>query len=97
MNEEKIIERLKAAQMAVDRERRLDFLALCDPARFEAAKSEYVRAWDAAGVVWDAAEAAEEEGDLAEAKRLWDLIASFDGEASERANKILVKQQTKKD
>ena len=50
---------------------------------------EYRRAWDAAGVIWDAAEAAEEVADLDEAARLWGLLAPFDDEAANRGVIVL--------
>jgi len=78
---DKIIARLGAAKEAYEAvhlaARRAGEPEQGNPA-YDDVGDEYRRAWDAAGVIWDAAEAAEEVADVDEAARLWGLLAPFD-------------------
>lgn len=91
MSYDKIIERLSAAKEAYDAvhlaARRAGEPEQGNPAYNEVGE-EYCRAWDAAGVIWDAAEAAEEVSDTDEAARLWGLLAPFDDEATSRLDAL---------
>ena len=88
----KIIERLERAYAAYEAvhlaARRAGEPQQGNPAYFDVG-DEYRRAWDAAGVIWDAAEAAEEVADADEAARLWGLLAPFDDEAATRLGELL--------
>ena len=50
---------------------------------------EYRRAWDAAGVIWDAACREEATGKRAKARELWSLLVPFDDEAASRLEALL--------
>ena len=50
---------------------------------------EYRRAWDAAGVIWDAACREEATGNRTKAQNLWSLLAPFDDEAVSRLEALL--------
>ena len=92
MSYKKIINRLGAAKEAYEAvhlaARRAGEPQQGNPA-YDDVGDEYRRAWDAAGVIWDAAEAAEEVADLDEAARLWGLLAPFDDEAANRGVIVL--------
>ncbi len=81
MSYDKIIDRLTAAKAKCAR-LEADCVALED------AIQEYTRAWDMAGAIWNAAEAAEEVADMDEAARLWSLLVPFDDEAETRLREI---------
>ena len=87
MSHQNIIERLERAYAAYEAvhlaARRAGEPQQGNPAYFDVG-DEYRRAWDAAGVIWDAAEAAEEVSDMEEAGQLWGLLAPFDDEAANR-------------
>ena len=92
MNIPKIIERLEAAKeayQAVDRAaRRAGEPEQGNPA-YNGVGQDYCRAWDAAGVIWNSAEVAEEVADMEEARELWGLLAPFDDEAASRLEALL--------
>jgi hypothetical protein len=90
MSYQKIIERLEAAKEAyhaVDRAaRRAGEPEQGNPA-YNDVRAEYVRAWDAAGVIWD--DACLATGNIAKARELWSLLAPFDDEAATRLRELL--------
>jgi hypothetical protein len=81
---EKIIARLEAAKDAYDAvhlaARRAGEPEQGNPAYNEVGE-EYCRAWDAAGVIWQAACREEATGNRTKAQRLWSLLAPYDDEA----------------
>jgi len=78
----KIIERLEASKAKCAR-----LEAECG--LLEDAIQEYTRAWDAAGVIWDAACREEATGNRTKAQNLWSLLAPFDDEAVSRLEALL--------
>jgi hypothetical protein len=87
MSYQNIIDRLTAAKDAYEAvhmaARRAGEPQQGNPA-YNDVGDEYRRAWDAAGIIWDAAFEAEEVSDMEEAARLWGLLAPFDDEAASR-------------
>ena len=87
MSYQNIIERLERAHAAYDAvhlaARRAGEPEQGNPA-YNDVGDEYRRAWDAAGVIWNAAEAAEEVADMDGAALLWGLLAPFDDDAASR-------------
>lgn len=57
---------------------------------FDEAEQEYTRAWDAAGVIWTAAEKAEVTNNNVESARLWSLLAPYDEGAKDRMENMFV-------
>jgi len=81
---QKILARLKASKGPYDAVRRAEAAGGFDRRTYEDAIQEYMQAWDAAGVIWDAACEAE-----ATARKLWALLAPFDDEAATRLRELL--------
>jgi hypothetical protein len=82
MSYQNIIERLEASK---EKCARLESECVL----LEDAIQEYTRAWDAAGVIWNEACKAEENGMFGKAKKLWSLLAPFDDEAATRLEALL--------
>ena len=86
-NYKKILARLEAAKVAYDvahlSARRAGEPQQGNPS-YDEVGDEYCRAWDAAGVIWDAAAREEATGNADKARYLWSLLAPFDDEATTR-------------
>jgi predicted S18 family serine protease len=82
MNDYKaIIERLKTAQRNYN----------CgDYKSIDEADEEYTQAWDAAGVIREAAEEAEVTNNNVESARLWAMLAPYDDKANDRMEHMFV-------
>lgn len=84
-DKETIMQRLQAAWKTRVRAR----ATRASTARADA-EEEYARAWDAAGVIWAAAEEAEVTDNNVESARLWALLAPYDEGAKDRLEHMFV-------
>lgn len=79
-----IIKRIKKAQ------RNYNEYSNHDDDGFDEAEEEFTRAWDAAGVIWSAAEEAYANNNNVESTRLWAMLAPYDEEAKDRMENMFV-------